>query len=110
MKDLYSFIRLSLLLRLRLSLSLSLLLSLSVQGQVFNGTGGIINDDGTNNTYTLDVTGLDSSSLTTAYGLSEVCVDLTHSWNADLDIRLVSPDGTTTMLTSALGGDGDNYT
>lgn len=38
-----------------------------------------------------------------------VTIDLTHSWNSDLDITLVGPDGTTVDLSSDNGGSSDNY-
>ncbi|MDT0608618.1 proprotein convertase P-domain-containing protein [Croceitalea rosinachiae] len=37
-------------------------------------------------------------------------VNITHTWNSDLDIRLTSPAGTTVDLSLNNGGSGDNYT
>jgi len=42
--------------------------------------------------------------------LIEVCLDITHTWDQDLVISLISPEGTIVELTSGNGGDGDNYT
>lgn len=39
-----------------------------------------------------------------------VTLDITHTWAADLDITLTSPNGTIVELTSDNGGNGDNYT
>jgi len=40
-----------------------------------------------------------------------VTIDITHTWNADLDITLTSPNGTVVELTSDNGGTaGQNYT
>ncbi|WP_282069204.1 reprolysin-like metallopeptidase [Olleya namhaensis] len=39
-----------------------------------------------------------------------VTVDITHTWSADLDITLTSPNGTVVELTSDNGSSGDNYT
>lgn len=39
-----------------------------------------------------------------------VTIDITHTWSADLDITLTSPNGTVVELTSYNGGSGDNYT
>lgn len=40
-----------------------------------------------------------------------VTIDITHTWNADLDITLTSPEGTIVELTSDNGGTaGQNYT
>ena len=42
--------------------------------------------------------------------LSEVCIDITHTFDADLEISLRAPDGTTIPLSLDNGGGGDNYT
>ena len=39
-----------------------------------------------------------------------VAIDITHSFAADLDISITSPDGTTINLSSDNGGNGQNYT
>jgi len=39
-----------------------------------------------------------------------VTVNITHMYNADLDIYLISPSGTTVELSTDNGGTGDNYT
>ncbi len=39
-----------------------------------------------------------------------VTVNITHTWNEDLDISLISPAGTIIELTTDNGGNGDNYT
>jgi subtilisin-like proprotein convertase family protein len=39
-----------------------------------------------------------------------VTLDITHTWSADLDITLTSPNGTIVELTTDNGGNGDNYT
>jgi len=40
-----------------------------------------------------------------------VTIDITHTWNADLDVTITSPAGTVVELTSDNGGvSGDNYT
>ena len=77
--------------------------------QTYQGTGGPVNDDGTDIGFTLQIADLTAPTLTPEYGLKEVCLTVTHSWMADLDIRLTAPDGTTIMLTATLGGDQDGY-
>jgi subtilisin-like proprotein convertase family protein len=42
--------------------------------------------------------------------LSSVCININHTWDSDLTISLISPLGTTFILTDANGGSGDNYT
>lgn len=39
-----------------------------------------------------------------------VTINITHSWDADLDVTLTSPTGTVVELTTDNGGQGDNYT
>ena len=39
-----------------------------------------------------------------------VQINLTHTWDSDLDITLIAPDGTVVELTSDNGSFGDNYT
>lgn len=78
--------------------------------QTFMGTGGPIHDDNTLSDYEIDVHGLSPAALTPNHGLISVCINLVHTWDADLDIRLISPDGTNIMLTASKGDDGDNYT
>ncbi|MGF1555100.1 reprolysin-like metallopeptidase [Paucihalobacter sp.] len=39
-----------------------------------------------------------------------VGIDITHTWNSDLLISLISPNNTTVVLSNRRGGSGDNYT
>ncbi|WP_298349223.1 proprotein convertase P-domain-containing protein [uncultured Dokdonia sp.] len=39
-----------------------------------------------------------------------VTVDITHTWDSDLTIELVAPDGTVVELANAVGLSGDNFT
>jgi subtilisin-like proprotein convertase family protein/subtilisin family serine protease len=39
----------------------------------------------------------------------EVSLDLTHSWDSDLSVFLIAPDGTRIELFSDVGGSGDNF-
>ncbi|HZV69455.1 MAG TPA: CotH kinase family protein [Saprospiraceae bacterium] len=83
--------------------------SSSSLAQTFSGTGGIINDDNTLSDFVIEVDGLTPDILTPDHGLVNVCINVIHTWDADLDIRLIAPDGTNIMLSSSLGADGDNY-
>lgn len=82
---------------------------LSLTAQSFSGTGAPIPDDGTSILYPIEVSGLPDVIDTTTFGLESVCINLTHTWDSDLDIRLIAPDGTTVLLTTGNGGDGDGY-
>jgi len=80
-----------------------------LMGQTFEGTTGPIRDDGVMSDFTAEVTGLSPEEITPEHGLKSVCINLTHTWVSDLDIRLISPDGKNILLASGLGGDGDAY-
>ncbi|MCB9230540.1 MAG: CotH kinase family protein [Bacteroidia bacterium] len=77
--------------------------------QTFTGGGGPIATNGTVTTFTQNVSGLTPANLSAAHGLVTVCLNITHTWDADLVIRLESPDGTISMLSDQNGGDGDDY-
>lgn len=77
--------------------------------QTFSGTTGDLTDDGQLNDYTTEVSGL-AEGLNGELGIVKVCLDITHTYNADLNVHLISPDGTEINLFSALGGDSDNFT
>lgn len=60
-----------------------------------------------------DLTTLNSNLSGFATGIItdvHVELDITHTWDSDLDISLTSPGGTTVLLSSDNGGGGDNYT
>jgi subtilisin-like proprotein convertase family protein len=44
------------------------------------------------------------------YTIQSVSLDITHTFDGDLDIELISPSGTVLMLSDQNGGGGDNYT
>lgn len=80
--------------------------------QVFSGgtTGGIPdnNCDATNE-FTVAVSGL-AASIDGSFGLEEVCLDISHTWNSDLDVFLIAPDGTEAELFTDVGSSTDNFT
>lgn len=78
--------------------------------QTFNGTGGIITDNQHVIEFSINVNGLSQNTLNSSFGLTQVCLNITHTWNSDLNIWLVSPDGTLSNLFSGIGGDSDNFT
>ncbi len=78
--------------------------------QTFSGTIGVINDVATND-FPLLVSGLTPSMIDTiGFGLETICLNLTHTYDGDLEISIIAPDGTTKILASGLGGGGQNYT
>lgn len=45
---------------------------------------------------------------TTTFGLESICLHLTHTYLADLTIKIMAPDGTTKILSSGVGGGDDD--
>ncbi|MBX7109329.1 MAG: CotH kinase family protein [Chitinophagales bacterium] len=68
----------------------------------------VIPDNGSVVTFDLAVSGL-PDAIDTTFGLESVCFNITHTWDSDLQLKLISPDGTTVLLISGVGGDGDNF-
>ena len=81
-----------------------------IYSQTFNGITGAIPDDGSTTDYVLTVAGLSSTTLNVAKGLIKVKLNITHTYDSDLNVALISPDGTLINLFSGIGGDGDNFT
>ena len=77
--------------------------------QTFAGGGGPINDNATSD-IPVSVTGLPATIDTSNFGLETVCINLTHTYDADLTVWIVAPDGTAGMLFSNVGGGDDNFT
>ncbi|HEX8515269.1 MAG TPA: PKD domain-containing protein [Bacteroidia bacterium] len=94
----------------KLLLSLLVFSSVILRSQTFTSTtGGSIPDNNTEVCFPLAVIGL-PAVIDTLFGVSQVCVNLNHTWDGDLKIMLKAPDGTYVMLSNNNGGSGDNYT
>lgn len=78
--------------------------------QTFSGTVGTVSDDGQPNDFTATVSGLSSNQLNASLGLIQVCLDISHTYDSDLNVYLMAPDGTTINLFSGIGGGDDNFT
>lgn len=83
--------------------------SLSLEAQKFSGVGGAIPDDGKPGIYSLKVTGL-PTRIDPAFGLEKVCVNIQHTWDNDLAIYVVAPNGAVADLARRNGDGDDNYT
>ena len=84
--------------------------STSSPAQTFNNSfNGPIPDNNTDVLFPIVVSGL-PSQIDTAFGLVSVCLDITHTYTADLRIKLIAPDSTIVLLAHNLGGGGDNFT
>ena len=95
--------------KLLYSIALSFLF-LNANSQTFNGTGGFVPDDQQNHDLIINVSGLSSTTLNASLGVIQVCLDITHTYNADLNVHLISPDGIEINLFSGIGGGDDNFT
>lgn len=95
--------------KLQLAFLLLLLVATLSPAQKFIGTGGVIPIDGKPGIFTIKVVGLPTATSST-FGLEKVCINLVHTWDNDLSIYLVAPDGTVTDLARRNGEGEDNYT
>ncbi len=86
-----------------------LFLSLNLPAQTFTGSGGAIPDDGNAIDFEIAVSGLPDTLDTLNFGLESICLNITHTWMADLSIAIVAPDGTVVALVSNTGGDTDGF-
>lgn len=78
--------------------------------QTYTGSGGAI-PDVTTTDFPLTISTLSPSTIDTmTFGLETVCINLTHTYDGDLDIKLLAPDGTQLTLSSGNGGGGQDYT
>lgn len=81
------------------------------KSQTYTSTaGGPIPDGGPMVQFSMAVSGLTPSAIDTVFGLETICFNITHTWDADLNISLQSPDGTIIDLSIANGGNGDDFT
>ena len=81
-----------------------------LKAQTYSGSVGAINDFVIND-FPLVVSGLNPSTIDTiGFGLETICINLTHTYDSDLEISIIAPDGTTKILATGLGGGGDDYT
>ena len=78
--------------------------------QTFSGTTGLITDDNQPNEFTTVVSNLVAPALNDNLGLVTVCLDITHTYDSDLVVKLIAPDGTTIVLFSGIGGGDNNFT
>ncbi len=75
--------------------------------QTFVGGTGLILDNQTVE-IPVSVTLSQQQINTTSFGLETVCLNLVHTYLADLTIKIKAPDGTIKLLSSAIGGGDDD--
>lgn len=91
-------------------LLLCILITSQLKAQTYNGSGGSISDDNQPNYFSINVSGLTPSALNATHGLISVCLSITHTYNSDLNVKLVAPDQTEILLFNGVGGGEDNFT
>ncbi|CAN5846326.1 hypothetical protein BH11BAC4_BH11BAC4_12020 [soil metagenome] len=82
--------------------------SFFAKAQTFTWNGNIPILDNTTDTIPITVSGL-PSVIDNNFGIAHICMNITHSYDADLYIRLLSPAGTTVVLIQNIGGSGNNF-
>jgi subtilisin-like proprotein convertase family protein len=81
----------------------------------FSFPGGVFTDstaspiiDNATNTDTMLVAG--QTSFMTINSIDSVCFNATHTWDSDVSVTLISPQGTQLLLVGGEGGSADNFT
>jgi len=83
--------------------------SVTIAQTFLTTAGGNIPDNNTEVCFPISVSGL-PAQIDASFGLITVCIDITHTYVADLRIVLKAPDNTTILLANHIGGGGHNFT
>ncbi len=97
---------------MRLSLlAFSLIFQLaSLRAQTFSATvNQAIPDDGSTVSFEIQVSGL-PTAIDTTFGLEQVCLNIQHTYDEDMNVRLEAPNGKSILLFAGVGGGGHNFT
>ena len=89
--------------------ALILFFSFAANAQTFSGTGGSIPDAAPGAYFTIPVSGLSASTLDHTFGLVQVCIHINHTYDGDLEAKLIAPDGTVVSLFTNIGGGGADF-
>ncbi|MEO8087413.1 MAG: PKD domain-containing protein [Bacteroidota bacterium] len=96
----------------KLLLSVFIAFSFSSMAQTFYGSGGFITDfDSVSHpvVFACNVSGL-PNMIDSTFGIERICIDLlTHTYDQDLRIELLSPDSEYVILSFRRGGAEDNF-
>lgn len=90
-------------------LLIALFTSIFSFAQTFTGSGGLIPDNVQQIEFPLFVAGLPATALNNSFGLKQVCLNINHTYDSDLNVFLVSPSGIVINLFSGVGGSSDNF-
>lgn len=86
---------------------IQLLLVFSAFGQTFTASPGTFIPSNSTITSSIAVTGI--GVIGCSFGLDQVCINISHTYDADLGVTLTDPSGVIYLLTDNNGGGGDNY-
>lgn len=78
------------------------------KAQTFSWTGYNHIADETTITVPINVSGL-ATAINDNFGVAHICLNITHSYDADLIVKLQSPTGTVVNLIQNSGGSGNNF-
>lgn len=84
------------------------LISIITKAQTFSWSGLEPIMDMQSDTIQIPISGL-PTSIDTSFGLAHICFNITHTYDADLVIKLLSPSGNSVTLIQGIGGSGDNF-
>ncbi|MBL0103694.1 MAG: proprotein convertase P-domain-containing protein [Bacteroidetes bacterium] len=90
------------------TLVIILLLAIPSQAQTFSWSGFAPIMDNQTDTIPIVVSGL-PTVIDTSFGLAHICMNITHTYKADLLIQMVSPSGMSVTLIQSIGGSNDNF-
>ncbi|MDQ3109848.1 MAG: PKD domain-containing protein [Bacteroidota bacterium] len=85
------------------------ILCFAASAQTFSTTSGAAIYDNQCATVTMVASGLPTTTDTTVFGICSVAIEISHSYDGDLDIWLVNPSNDTIQLTNNNGGGGANF-
>lgn len=94
-----------------LPLFIYLLFAVKTTAQTFNSSpnGSIPDYPAPETCFDVTASGLPTAA-NSSFGITTVCVNITHTWVGDLRIKLKSPTGFEVILANAVGGSDDNFT
>ncbi|MEZ5047709.1 MAG: GEVED domain-containing protein [Chitinophagaceae bacterium] len=82
--------------------------SITCQAQIFSWVGFSPIFDLQSDTINISISGL-PNVIDTSFGISHVCLDITHTYDNDLIIKLYSPNNDSVTLIQGIGGANNNF-
>ena len=91
-----------------ITLAFLITFSLLVKAQTFTWSGSLPILDLHTDTIPIAVSGL-PNVINGSFGIGHACVTLLHTYDSDVTIKLMSPDGSVVILIQNMGGANDNF-